>query len=128
MTIRREGITLGLGAAAVGIAPLVFASDRQSLNRLAKAKGTRIGSCLGSGSGGGSFRNACYASLIERECGILVPENEMKRQAIRPSAATFGFRPFDAMLDYAARQKLPVRGHTLLWHRNKWMPTWMGNA
>ena len=125
MITRREGIALGLGAVAVGIAPLAFADGKRSLNDLAKAKGMRFGTCIGSGRGGGSFRNTRYASLIERECGVLVPENDMKWQAIRPGATTFDFRPFDATLDYAARRKLPVRGHTLLWHRNKWMPTWM---
>src|SRR3546814_10012735 len=28
------------------------------------------------------------------------------------------------MLDYATRHRMAMRGHTLLWHRPKWMPAW----
>src|SRR3546814_7362040 len=28
------------------------------------------------------------------------------------------------MLDYATRNRMAMRGHTLLWHRPKWMPAW----
>jgi endo-1,4-beta-xylanase len=125
MITRREGIALGLGTAAMAVAPRALANTAPSLNDLASAKGMRFGSCVGAGSGGGSFRNPRYAALLERECGILVPENEMKWQATRPSPTTFDFAAFDAMVDYAARKKLAMRGHTLLWHRNQWMPKWM---
>jgi endo-1,4-beta-xylanase len=121
---RREGIALGLGAAALAVAPRALAGS-PSLNDLAKEKGMRFGSCVGAGKGGGSFRNPRYAALLERECGILVPENELKWQAVRPSATTFDFSAFDGMMDYAKRSNLAMRAHTLLWHRNKWMPAWM---
>ena len=122
---RREGLGLTLGAAAIAFAPQVLARSRApSLNSLAAAKGMRFGSCIASG-GGGSIANSRYTGLIERECGLLVPENELKWQTIRPSATTFDFTRFDAILDYAMRKKIPVRGHTLLWHRSKWMPKWL---
>jgi endo-1,4-beta-xylanase len=120
---RREGLALGLGAAALAFVPRSSAAA-PSLNDLAKTKGMRFGSCVGAGAGG-SFRNTQYAALLERECGILVPENEMKWQAVRPTATTFDFAAFDTMLDYATRSKIAMRAHTLLWHRNKWMPGWM---
>src|SRR3546814_4662110 len=28
------------------------------------------------------------------------------------------------MLDDATRHRMAMRGHTLLWHRPKWMPAW----
>ncbi len=126
MITRRESIGVGIGAAALALAPRALAGPpAASLNDLAKAKGLRFGSCIAGGGNGGSFRNSRYAALIERECGILVPENELKWQAIRPSAATFDFAAFDAILAYATRRGLAMRGHTLLWHRSKWMPAWM---
>ncbi|MEZ0243068.1 MAG: endo-1,4-beta-xylanase, partial [Sphingomonas sp.] len=72
----------------------------------------------------GSFANPNYAAILERDCSILVPENEMKWQSIRPSAATFDFARFDAMVDYAQTKGIAVRGHTLLWHQRRWMPAW----
>jgi endo-1,4-beta-xylanase len=58
----------------------------------------RFGSCIAA-SGGGSFINPRYGELIERECGLIVPENELKWQANRPTATTFDFTRADAIFD-----------------------------
>ena len=93
----------------------------------AAAKNMRFGSAVAWSSPGadaGSFANPDYAALLEAECAILVPENELKWQSIRPSAASFDFARFDAMLDYAEDKGMAMRGHTLLWHQRRWMPDW----
>jgi endo-1,4-beta-xylanase len=98
-----------------------------SLNTAAAAKKMRFGSAFAFGTAGadrGSFANPAYAALLERECGLLVPENEMKWQSLRPSATAFDFARFDAMMAYAQARGLAVRGHNLLWHQPKWMPAW----
>ncbi|MGE2803560.1 endo-1,4-beta-xylanase, partial [Escherichia coli] len=80
---------------------------------LAAAKGMRLGSCFAwsePGADRGSFANPAYARLLKRDCGLLVPENEMKWQALRPSATTFDFTRFDAMMAWADANALPVRG------------------
>lgn len=128
---RREGLGLGLAlgvgagltAATSGLARAADAEP--SLQSLAAAKGLRFGSAVAA-QGGGSIQNPQYAALLEAECGLLVPENELKWQAIRPSATQFDFTRFDAILAYADARKLAVRGHTLLWHRPQWMPGWLG--
>ncbi|NML06601.1 endo-1,4-beta-xylanase [Sphingomonas sp. G-3-2-10] len=87
----------------------------------------RFGSAVAwsaAGADAGSFANPSYAALLERDCAILVPENELKWQAIRPNAATFDFTRFDAMLAYAESKGIAMRGHTLLWHQRRWMPAW----
>jgi endo-1,4-beta-xylanase len=96
------------------------------LDALAKTKGMRFGSAVGAGdSGSGSFRNPDYAALLKRDCGVLVPENEMKWQALRPSAPDYNFAPFDEMVNFAEKNGLAMRGHTLLWHRPQWQPAWL---
>jgi len=102
-------------------------SPTLSLNAAAAAKGMRFGSAFAwsaAGADAGSFANPSYAALLEGECGLLVPENELKWQFIRPSPTSFDFTRFDAMLAWAESQKLAVRGHNLLWHQPKWMPAW----
>ncbi|MFN4136584.1 MAG: endo-1,4-beta-xylanase [Novosphingobium sp.] len=127
---RRDSLKWGstlLGTMAAGLAasPLMAReADAPSLHRLATARGMRFGSAV-AGGGGGSWRNPAYAALLERECGVLVAENEMKWQAIRPSATRFDFGAFDGIAGYAAEKRMALRGHTLLWHRPKWMPGWM---
>ncbi|MEN2786879.1 endo-1,4-beta-xylanase [Sphingomonas qilianensis] len=123
---------LGLvGATATGRAfaqtPHPAHPGSTGLNALAAAKGMRLGSCFAYGQPGadrGSFANPAYAALLKRDCGLLVGENEMKWQALRPSATRFDFARFDAMMAWATANAMPVRGHNLLWHQPKWMPRW----
>lgn len=104
--------------------PPVSAAD---IKGAAAAKGIRFGSAVAwsaAGADAGSFANPGYAALLERDCAILVPENELKWQAIRPDAARFDFTRFDAILAYAEAKGMAMRGHTLLWHQRRWMPGW----
>jgi endo-1,4-beta-xylanase len=97
-----------------------------SLARLAAEKGIKFGSTAGAGpANSGSFRNPEYVRLLKSDCAIIVPENEMKWQAIRPSIDAFDFRRLDEMLSFAEANGLETRGHTLLWHRPEWMPAWL---
>jgi len=139
---RREGLYALAGLAATAlptIRPDAFAhsmvADEAStgtapaggLQALAATHGLRVGSCFAwsrPGADRGSFANPAYAALLRRDCGLLVPENEMKWQAIRPSATRFDFSRLDAMIGWADKAGLPVRGHNLLWHQPKWMPAW----
>jgi endo-1,4-beta-xylanase len=141
---RRDGLVMlmGLATAACGGANAAGASNpppgppsptptpaptaSASLAALAAAKGMRFGTAVGAGSAAsGSFRNADYARLLKADCSILVPENEMKWQALRPGPDSFNFGPFDEMMAFAAANSLAMRGHTLLWHRPQWMPGWL---
>lgn len=130
-TSRRRCLKVAAATAALAALPLrsLAASTpdpagQPSLARLAGLKGLRFGTAV-AGSGPGSWRNARLAGLIARECAILVPENEMKWQAIRPTPDTFDFAAFDGIAGFAAQEHMTLRGHTLLWHRAKWMPRWM---
>lgn len=132
--VRRDALAMLAGLAVTGCrggssprAPGDAPSPADGLNALAAARGMGIGSCFAWGPAGadrGSFANPAYAALLTRDCGLLVPENEMKWQALRPSPTTFDFARFDAMIDWADANRLPVRGHNLLWHQPKWMPKW----
>ena len=79
------------------------------------------------GADAGSFANPNYAALLERDCNILVPENELKWEALRPTASTYDFARADAMLAYAKSKNMEMRGHTLLWYVQERFPTWLEN-
>ena len=116
-----------LAAGAASVLPLPIASavagtsTESGLNALAKAKGMRVGSAYAWSAwrGCGVVRQPCLCGLLRRDCGVLVAENKLKWQSIRPDATRFDFGRFDAMLAWADAAKLPVRGHNLLWHRAK---------
>jgi len=79
------------------------------------------------GADAGSFNNPNYATLLERDCNILVPENELKWEALRPTASTFDYARADDMVAYARSKGMEIRGHTLLWYVEERFPTWLEN-
>ncbi len=101
-----------------------------SLNAIAMRGGRHFGSAIASTPGRadtGSIQNPAYTRLIKAECGMVVPENEMKWQALRPDPATYDFARMDAIAQWAKANDLALRGHTLLWHRPQWFPEWLNN-
>ena len=110
--------------------PGVSVAEGRSLNSLALRGGRRFGSAVAStpwNADAGSFQNPAYAALVKAECGLVVPENEMKWQAMRRSPDTFDFSRMDALVAWPQSQDLDVRWHTLLWHRPQWFPAWLND-
>lgn len=98
------------------------------LDTLAQRGGRRFGSAIASTPGrsdAGSIQNPNYTAIVERECGIVVPENELKWQAIRPGPEEFDFARMDQIAAWADANEMGLRGHTLLWHRPQWFPEWL---
>ncbi|HEY0044155.1 MAG TPA: endo-1,4-beta-xylanase [Allosphingosinicella sp.] len=130
---RRQTLAGGLALAATACAPAGVNSvgaptSGASLHALAQRTGRRFGSALAFGTPAqdrGSFANPAYAAILERECGLLVPENELKWQWTRPSATNYEFRQFDAAVAYAEAKGMALRGHTLFWAPEKWYPEWL---
>ncbi len=101
-----------------------------SLESIAQRSGRRFGSAVSwspPGRDAGSFTNPRYAALLETECELLVPENQLKWQWVRRSPDAFDFRAFDAIADYATREGFKLRGHTLFWTPTKWYPKWLAD-
>lgn len=120
------GLAAGLSACATPRSPLPVGGP--SLDQLAKRSGRRFGSAVAWGAPGadrGSFANPAYAAILERECSLLVPENELKWQWSRPGPDRFDFRQLDAIAAYAARKNFQLRGHTLFWLPPQWYPKWL---
>lgn len=129
-TTRRQ--TLGGLAALAAIPASVRAAPPApaSLDTLARKGGRRFGSAIAwnpRNADSGSVQNRAYAALVQRECGLVVPENEMKWQWLRKSPDSFDFTAMDGIVGWAKASGLGVRGHTLLWHRPKWFPGWLND-
>lgn len=66
-----------------------------------------------------------FASRVVQECAILVPENELKWKALRPTPDRFNFAPGDWLANFAQSQGMLLRGHTLVWHEG--LPQWFAS-
>ncbi|WP_427968278.1 endo-1,4-beta-xylanase [Altererythrobacter sp.] len=101
-----------------------------SLDALAQGTGRRFGSAISWNTrnrDSGSVQNPLYTELVLAECGIVVPENEMKWQRLRPAPDVYDFKAMDGIVRWARQHGLAMRGHTLLWHRPKWFPKWLND-
>ena len=63
-----------------------------------------------------------YASMVAEQASLLVPENAMKWEALRPAPDKFDFSGADTILAFAATHEQKVRGHNLCWHEA--LPAW----
>ncbi|HEY0281247.1 MAG TPA: endo-1,4-beta-xylanase [Rhizomicrobium sp.] len=148
---RRDCMVLGLAATAAGCAPLdsvtnsltpapAAGSAPDSLNGLAKANGLLFGNCLGTGPSGAptrpgappdtranQFDDPDMRALMIAQCGILVPENELKWHSLRKTPEGFDFARADKLVDFAGESGLAVRGHTLFWARPQNIPGWVAD-
>jgi endo-1,4-beta-xylanase len=116
-------------------------SAPDSLNGLAYEKGLAFGTCIGTGmtkataaataglkefaSVKSGYTDPQMRGLIVSQCGILVPENELKWYALRPTPKGFNFSGADLLMGFADQYKFSMRGHTLLWNRSRWLPNWV---
>ena len=119
--VLRDGTAAALAAANL---PALGAAGTDSLGALAHAKGMRFGTSLGGRSLDNDPR---YIDLVRNECGIIVPENELKMHAIQPRPGEFSFERGDRLVQFAQANYLLIRGHCLLWHHPRWVPRWMND-
>ena len=119
---RREVVCGGFAGAALAAAPPGLAElAADSLESLARAKGMHFGTALSTRA----LDNAAYLQLIRAQCGIMVPENELKMPILQPTPGSWDFTRADRLVDFARGNDLKVRGHCLLWHHPRWLPRWL---
>lgn len=109
-----------LGGAASTAAP---APTTPGLHRLAQRRNRFFGSAVHQGQLAG---DPAVMARVVAECGMVVGEAAFKWDALRPRPDRFDFSAADAFTDWAARNALQVRGHTLLWHKGN--PDWLADA
>lgn len=124
------GCDAATGPARSASTPLSADAPQTSLDAMAQRGGRRFGSAVASIPGrteAGSIQNPAYTAILKAECGMVVAENEMKWQAVRPGPDAYNFDRMDEIVRWARENDMEVRGHTLLWHRPQWFPDWLNS-
>jgi endo-1,4-beta-xylanase len=67
-----------------------------------------------------------YRQIAGREFDALTPENDLKPQFVQPRRGVFAYAEADALVDFAAANRMSVHAHTLVWFEA--LPTWMRSA
>ncbi len=122
MTLSRRA-WLGGAAAGTALPAAAWSAEDASppLKTVAANKGLRFGNAIG----GRSFQDARARLLTADQCALIVAENEMKWQALRPAPDVFDFARADGIAAYADQNGLQMRGHNLFWTAPKWFPAWV---
>jgi endo-1,4-beta-xylanase len=63
------------------------------------------------------------ALLIKTNFNSLTAENAMKSETIHPQEKTYDWKQADSIVAFAQRNKMKLRGHTLVWHSQT--PKWL---
>ncbi len=67
-----------------------------------------------------------FAAAFARDCAILVPEYELKRDLTEPTQGAYDFSAADMLLDFARAHGMKYRGHPLVWYASN--PPWLEAA
>ena len=84
--------------------------------------GKRIGTCVSSYQ----LNDANTSKVIANTFNYVVGENAMKVSSTEPNRGSFNFSEGDAIVSWAKKNNIKVRGHTLCWHSQ--IPSWIGNS
>lgn len=138
METRRNFLTsaaAGAGAMALSSCSSIYSSpsesvEFESLNDIAQSRGMRFGNAIASWEAGSDrhkdpFQDEAYMDIVKSECGILVAENEFKRYTLQPVAGPYKFDRANRISKFANTNSIDLRGHTLLWNRNEFIPKWV---
>jgi endo-1,4-beta-xylanase len=67
-----------------------------------------------------------FRKLLAEQYNIVVPENCLKWNMLRPSADTYNFADPDSLVAFAEAHKMKVRGHNFVWHEA--LPGWFAGT
>jgi len=112
--------TLSSAAAALGTGAN---ESLTALREVAASRGLIFGAAIPKKN---LFADPLFSRLVARQCGILVPELELKWEALRPAPDQFDFSGSDWLYEYAHTNHMLFRGHTLVWEAA--LPAWFART
>jgi endo-1,4-beta-xylanase len=138
MVTRREWMRQAAGVTAVAAMPGLTSSGglaqssaksrqaitgAESLKSHAAARGLLTGCAVNAKV----FReDEGFRNLLAEQYNIVVPENCMKWNMLRPTAETYSFVDADGLVAFAEEHAMKVRGHNFVWHEA--LPGWFAGA
>jgi endo-1,4-beta-xylanase len=67
-----------------------------------------------------------FRKLLAEQYSIVVPENCLKWNILRPTAETYNFTDADSLVEFAEAHEMKVRGHNFVWHEA--IPGWFAGT
>ncbi len=113
-------------AAPPSLPPLLTYEAAAGPNSLG-AHGARHGLLMGTAVDAGLLRtDPLYSKVIADQYSLVVAENAMKWEVLRPTPETYNFTQADALVGFAQTHGIKVRGHNFVWHQQ--LPSWFATT
>ena len=131
MSTRREWIRQAAGAAATAVMPALLTGRVKAAETARNVAGTaslKAHAAARSLLTGGAInanlfrQDTAFRTLIAEQYNIVVPENCLKWNQLRPTAETWSFADADPLVAFAQEHGIKVRGHNFVWHEA--LPNW----
>ena len=95
----------------------------ESLKAHAAARGLLVGCALNANL---LREDEGFRKLLAEQYNIVVPENCLKWNLLRPTPETYAFTDADSLVSFAETEKMKVRGHNFVWHEA--LPGWFAGT
>ena len=118
--MRNIKITFGFVFVSLFLNAAICGGQTKSLRESAEKRGVYIGTAVAMTP---LEKDPLYRRILEREFNIIVAENAFKWSSIRPARKKFDFKETDKLMKFAEKNRMKLRGHTLVWHRQ--IPKWL---
>lgn len=87
-----------------------------------KEHGHKRGIMAGCAVGARQLHDDAFQRLIAEQYDLVVSENSMKFGPLSPKPGEYNWADADALVDFAEKHKMKVRGHNFVWHAQ--LPSW----
>lgn len=117
---RRQALAVLAGAGVASQSRTAFAAAAdENLGAIAAANGF----VFGAAAGPVIDKDLAYRELYTTHARIVTTDIAMKMGTIVPQPGPKKFESADRLLQFCAGNKIPMRGHCLIW--NEWVPLWV---
>ena len=127
MITRRDYLkqaSLAAGCLAVSGVRAFAAEQEQQISGKGSLKehGHKRGVMAGCAVGARQLHDEAFQRLIAEQYNLVVSENSMKFGPLSPKPGEYNWTDSDALVDFAEKHKMKVRGHNFVWHAQ--LPIW----
>lgn len=138
MLTRREWIKQAARVTAVAAMPRLLSGQSSAKTPAGKGQAiTGAGSLKGHAATRGLLTGCAvnanlfredegFRRLLAEQYSIVVPENCLKWNILRPTADTYNFTDADSLIAFAETHNMKVRGHNFIWHEA--LPSWFAGT
>jgi len=101
-------------------------ADTVPLRVYGDARGRYVGAATGTALTMPGDSGAQLRAILARQFSMLWTGTFMKFDYLRPSRSVYNYTQADSVVAFAQRNRMVVRGHTLVWHQQ--VPAWVLNG